>query len=265
MKINPMVEMTLALQSLIDFILDKKLPKHGEEMAEALLTMLTRGTVVVLPENGDIYRQGIDLPTQEEVDEWHLPYPQTLFLYSGNYGQGDMGNLQLSTYEQSDKLVSHLHMSKINGRWHPSRILCAMTYPFVTKPEGDRLAILSHGVDLGKAEKPVPVDPVSTLYIPFQYGLAMKAGATLKEQKITSFYHQEKMRKKGINPNSTYHVLEIPHSPGPVTGEGTHASPRFHFRRAHLRHYSSGKVSFVRHTFVGDPAEGVVHKDYEVK
>ena len=47
-------------------------------------------------------------------------------------------------------------------------------------------------------------------------------------------------------------------------GGGTHSSPRFHVRRAHLRHYGDGKVTFVRQAFVGDPALGRIEKDYRV-
>lgn len=64
-----------------------------------------------------------------------------------------------------------------------------------------------------------------------------------------------------------YHVLEIDpeYVAESVSSGGTHASPRFHLRRAHLRHLSSGKVTFVRQTQVGNPLLGTVAKDYVVK
>lgn len=65
-----------------------------------------------------------------------------------------------------------------------------------------------------------------------------------------------------------YHVLAI--DPEYVaesvsSGSGSHASPRFHLRRAHLRHLSSGKVTFVRQAQVGNPLLGTIVKDYTVK
>lgn len=69
----------------------------------------------------------------------------------------------------------------------------------------------------------------------------------------------------------TYHVLDI--DPSYVAERrslgGSHASPGFHVRRAHLRHYKSERFSkaftFVRQTFVGNVLDGVVDKDYNIK
>lgn len=43
---------------------------------------------------------------------------------------------------------------------------------------------------------------------------------------------------------------------------GTHARPRQHERRGHWRRCASGKLVWVRHCIVGDPARGAVFKDY---
>lgn len=67
-------------------------------------------------------------------------------------------------------------------------------------------------------------------------------------------------------PFDSYRVLTIP---GAVAGgtnasTGTHASPRLHLRRGHLRRLASGKVTWVRHTVVGDGSKGVAEKTYKV-
>jgi hypothetical protein len=46
---------------------------------------------------------------------------------------------------------------------------------------------------------------------------------------------------------------------------GTHASPRLHDRRGHLRRLKSGKNVWVKPCKVGDPSRGVVFHDYKVK
>lgn len=63
-----------------------------------------------------------------------------------------------------------------------------------------------------------------------------------------------------------YHVLEIDpaYVAESIPSSGTHASPRFHMRRAHLRHLASGKVTFIRQMNVGNPLLGTVAKDYVV-
>ncbi len=66
----------------------------------------------------------------------------------------------------------------------------------------------------------------------------------------------------------SYHVLNIDPNyaaPGNAGLGGTHASPRFHLRRAHLRHFQDGRMTFVKQAYVGDPILGKVGKDYRIK
>lgn len=46
---------------------------------------------------------------------------------------------------------------------------------------------------------------------------------------------------------------------------GTHASPRLHLRRGHIREYAPGKTCWVQPCMVGDSSKGVVHKEYAAK
>ncbi len=73
--------------------------------------------------------------------------------------------------------------------------------------------------------------------------------------------------KKGKTPLFTYKTLHI------KTGMrdeqknhagGTHASPRVHLRRGHIRTLASGKTTWVQPCVVGDKSKGIVHKDYSV-
>lgn len=45
---------------------------------------------------------------------------------------------------------------------------------------------------------------------------------------------------------------------------GTHASPRVHLRRGHVRRYQSGLWVWVQPCVVGNKALGLIHKDYAV-
>lgn len=45
---------------------------------------------------------------------------------------------------------------------------------------------------------------------------------------------------------------------------GTHASPRLHWRRGHIRHLRSGRKVPVRPTLVGLAERGFIDKDYAV-
>jgi hypothetical protein len=76
----------------------------------------------------------------------------------------------------------------------------------------------------------------------------------------------QKRLSKGKTPFFSYRHLRIP-SPkfaGDAHG-GTHATPRLHLRRGHLRRLSNGKVTWVRHAMVGSAELGVAAKDYLVR
>lgn len=62
-------------------------------------------------------------------------------------------------------------------------------------------------------------------------------------------------------------VVIEPRKPQPVGQSlgGTHASPRQHDRRGHLRRLKSGKNTWVRPCKVGDASKGTVFHDYEIR
>jgi hypothetical protein len=47
--------------------------------------------------------------------------------------------------------------------------------------------------------------------------------------------------------------------------KGTHASPRLHWRRGHIRHLASGAVAIISPCLVGSAEQGVVKHDYAVR
>lgn len=81
----------------------------------------------------------------------------------------------------------------------------------------------------------------------------------------------KKRAKKNRVPLYEYKVLDIiadilqsqPSESKPHQG-GTHASPRMHKRRGHVRRLHSGKTTWIRHMIVGKPGSGAVEKEYSV-
>lgn len=78
----------------------------------------------------------------------------------------------------------------------------------------------------------------------------------------------KKRAAKGRQPLFSYKVLEI-ETPREVGDKnefgGTHASPRVHLRRGHIRNLPDGRKTWVQPCVVGDKSKGVVHKHYSVK
>lgn len=80
----------------------------------------------------------------------------------------------------------------------------------------------------------------------------------------------KKRAKKNRVPMFEYKVLDIvadilqaAPAAKPHQG-GTHASPRMHKRRGHIRHLRSGRTTWVRNMIVGKPTAGTVEKEYSV-
>ena len=83
----------------------------------------------------------------------------------------------------------------------------------------------------------------------------------------------KKRAKKSKPPMFEYKVLDIvadvmapqkEQSNGSQREGRSHASPRMHSRRGHVRKLASGKTTWVRNTIVGKPTRGRIIKDYSV-
>jgi hypothetical protein len=80
----------------------------------------------------------------------------------------------------------------------------------------------------------------------------------------------KKRAQKGRVPMYEYKVLDIvadilQASPASKPHQGgTHASPRMHKRRGHVRRLSSGRTTWIRNMIIGKPGTGAVEKEYAV-
>jgi hypothetical protein len=85
----------------------------------------------------------------------------------------------------------------------------------------------------------------------------------------TAFPRAERRRREreGEQALSPYHVVKIPHvfRTHDASSGGTHASPRLHLRRGHVRTLETGKKIWIKPFMVGDAARGVVDKHYVVE
>lgn len=73
-------------------------------------------------------------------------------------------------------------------------------------------------------------------------------------------------RTRAKRPFLAYKILELPESGSERSDEpkGTHASPRFHVRRGHIRRLATGRNTWVRSCTVGSVEDGVLLKDYRL-
>lgn len=103
----------------------------------------------------------------------------------------------------------------------------------------------------------------------------MQAALSLDKGRHTTLPAPERLNRKRAKkqkpPLYEYKVLDIVadvmHEPKENTHErttGSHASPRLHTRRGHVRKLASGKTTWIRNAIVGKPGRGQVIKDYAV-
>lgn len=82
----------------------------------------------------------------------------------------------------------------------------------------------------------------------------------------------EKLNKRrlerGHSPFLSYKILtlDVPLSENRKSeGTGTHASPRMHLRRGHIRRLENGKKIWVNSCIVGEPENGIMEKTYKIR
>jgi hypothetical protein len=74
-----------------------------------------------------------------------------------------------------------------------------------------------------------------------------------------------KRASKGRVPFFEYRILKIEErTTGNAELGGSHASPRLHYRRGHIRRLPDSRKTWVRPAMVGDKSRGLIMKDYDV-
>jgi len=247
---------------------------------------------------------GGDLPNSDECESFlGLPGPVTCFEYAWTHPKApedctvgtkritiahdtrQTAENPLSDGESCSTQIFSLYYDEVHGHWK----FYPMVYNLVQPLEVHAGPIVQHGLRewgiraslqdlesghfanpeaLTEREKKMLGEIRSDINAVIQCCHALRAGASLEERRETSASRRWKFEKKGVA-GFTYHVLKLPaHARvDRDRGEplGTHASPRGHVRRSHIRKLPSGTLTFVRQCLVGNFKQGVVHKTYQVK
>lgn len=86
------------------------------------------------------------------------------------------------------------------------------------------------------------------------------------EHKPSEALNKSRIKKKKI-PFFSYHTLHIKNTVSKTdktSSTTTHASPRLHLRRGHIRRLTNGSRIWVTQCLVGDKSKGFVGKDYRI-
>ena len=266
------------------------------ELCRKVATLLREAVHVVLPMNGEVYRNNgpdCDAPSPEECESLlGLPAPVTAFEYPWNHDKGNYAvqapkriTIVVSEKQITPETTSQLARISFLSVFYDEQLkkwtvadhmlvipaqpecLYGPTHSVWGFKQADLFSLID-GYYLSPGENGISPDAgqyFADVLSVTQCCHALRAGARFVERTESSGSRRKKFRKKGVE-GFVYHVLKLPEgvsSHGPPAG-GTHASPRFHLRRAHIRKLSSGSLTFVRHCFVGNREKGVVEKNYAV-
>lgn len=92
------------------------------------------------------------------------------------------------------------------------------------------------------------------------------SGCEASRPEVANTFTNRRKIAQGKKPSYDWHTVIIsPQKPQSASLGGTHASPRLHDRRGHLRKYKSGKTGWVKACKVGNASLGTVFHDYEVR
>ena len=271
--------------------------------SEFLAQMIREAVHIVLPPNGEIYRgngPGAEPISEAECESFRgLPAPVCCFEYPWSIAKGDH---DIAAPKRITLVIDGSQMDE-PGPASPEQCHHALIFSIVyneTVGSWDVLdtfidvdlpleitlgpVVAGHGRIWGPrgalrdtfSGKEIPPGPrmerlggeyLTDLIAVVQACYSLRAGARLERRTESSSGRRWKFEKRGVG-GFVYHELRIPVDATAPAGDpaagGSHASPAFHVRRAHIRQLASGKLTFVRQCFVGDRARGFISKHYRV-
>lgn len=150
-------------------------------------------------------------------------------------------------------------------------VISATRCPPGARPVSSPLMV--YAIDEG-AIKYGPVEETETIdrkeaemilgFVSAWYGSMAKACTAYVPRVAQTFTNRRKIAQ-GKVPAYDWHTVTIEAvEPKSESKGGTHASPRLHDRRGHIRRLRSGKNVWVKPCKVGDATKGIVWKDYVI-
>jgi hypothetical protein len=179
-------------------------------------------------------------------------------------------------------LFSVFYSDSAGGLWMLSPISCILEIPLRVTPPLSHQPRNAWGVSaavrsIKTVEQELIVDSaLASKYIGEMFSditavvqtcHALRCGGSMRSHVEESPNRRRLFEAKGVG-GIVYHTVVLPNQDNadsvPGVSGGTHAAPRHHFRRGHVRHLSTGMLTWVRQCFVGSKDRGEVRKDYLV-
>lgn len=229
-----------------------------------------------LPDNGQI----IDLKGRESFKATYEPYVPVIklpydvvvleFEYLSNIGVPTPMIVICKQLEDRIEFEAATDMSQVVPNYEGSIWVSTTRRPNVIKGQWDNLLLdFNQFEDEPNQDKKESLikNELSYLYVMMEFLAAMSCQNISTVDEIPDKKMNEKRKKKKLTPFFTYKVLTVNTQLGTASEEtglgSSHASPRVHMRRGHIRRLKN-KTVWVNQCIVGDKTKGVVVKDYNV-
>lgn len=271
----------------------------GSGIKDRLIDGLRSSVKFRLPTNGELVTNAVDVH-DSFLGVYRLPFPKIVaefdvnLLGNENDHKDALQVKKIVTYAEhiddllefalqigakgahiapstSGYLVHSSFMDSI-GRWRPSHFAAIVPYESDMKaPKGHNkiaMACFTLGGFCEEVNNLTPQQMATEYYLDVTAVLNIALCSlcenveheTIKAPKYTNTIR----RKKNKEPFYEYKILKVKGQKSHDGGSKRGAGVRLHMRRGHIRHLPSGKLTWVRHTVVGDKSRGVVMKEYNL-
>lgn len=214
----------------------------------------------------------IDLGDLEDLRAFAKASPGTIYKLPApivSFQVQEHGNTHIFLAEERDDVTFFYFFSKtmLTGAWVRSKAVVGIDDQgavFIA-PDGENMVVANDYI------RDYMGTPAASKWYCTASNSIMRAVEVLSCSNVELVQHQppkfinKKRAAKGKVPFLSWHTIQIKcdASPGGSADEGgTHASPRLHFRRGHIRKLPNGSRTWVRACMVGDKALGFSGHDY---
>jgi hypothetical protein len=252
--------------------------KEPLSLESRLLTeALSDSQKFLLPPDGRLFEKSPSYATAREfAKDLRIPFENITLEYSlGNYTLILFISADLSEKTGSPPHTILLFIKVSPGHWVLFPHQCRISGFDMWK--NDQITFETLGINkkflkycptesVEKETIPEMLSPVVQVVLDFLLTLSCKnvTTATIEEPK----HLNKKRMAKGRVPFFSHHVIVVDNNSTQYergsTG-GSHASPRFHIRRGHIRRHPTAGNLWIQPMKVGDLSKGMITKEYKVK
>ena len=202
---------------------------------------------------------GADLSTGIKIDNLAThrpPFEKNLVLWAGKSGSHELYEMMMLASGGDPEEGIVLDLSK----GQPGKYTTFPPMVYLIEDGQIKYGPVDEGDDLPRDVAEIMLATMS------KWLESMDTGCESYRPEVKQTFTNRRKIAEGKLPTYDWHTVIIqPANPRSQSQGGTHASPRLHDRRGHIRRLKSGKNVWVKAHKVGDASKGYVFHDYKIE